>query len=100
MNDLIEIIRAATTDGATDEQKRAAATACRHLATAFDTQPGRPLAPPAPPSPLAMLGQLNIDQVLDLAIAKLRAKLGDEAPATATSGFRPPQLILPRGGGG
>ena len=86
MNDIIEMISAATSDGATAEQKNAAASACRHLAAALETQQGQPLGPQPPTSPLAAFGRLDFDQALDLVIGKLRAKLGSDAPTPGEAG--------------
>ncbi len=109
MTDLIETIRVATSDDATPDQKRAAAAACRTLLTSLETRPGETLGlpilpshpmatPPAPatPSPLALLAQLDVDQVLDLVIAKLRARVPDAATVT-TRRYAPPPLKLPGG---
>jgi hypothetical protein len=109
MTDLIETIRIATTDGATPDQKRAAAAACRTLLTSLEARPGETLGLPilpshpmaavpaaAPASPLAMLAQLDVDQVLDLVIAKLRARVPDAATVT-TRRYTPPPLELPGG---
>ena len=100
MNDLIETIRAAAMGTATDEQKKTAAAACRAMAAALDGQPGQPLVTNAPATPLAALAQLDVDQVLDLVIAKLRAKLGGGAPTAPRHTFQMPPLKLPGGGGG
>jgi hypothetical protein len=68
MDQLIELIRAATASGATTEHKAAGAQACRTILAALDTEPGKPLAPPiaasAPTRP-------SLDQILDMAIARL-----------------------------
>ncbi len=109
MTDLIETIRVATADGATPDQKRAAAAACRTLLTSLEARPGETLGLPilpshpmaalptaAPASPLAMLAQLDVDQVLDLVIAKLRARVPDAATVT-TRRYAPPPLKLPGG---
>lgn len=109
MTDLIDTIRVATADGATPDQKRAAAAACRTLLTSLEARPGETLGLPilashpmaalptaAPASPLAMLAQLDVDQVLDLVIAKLRARVPDTATVT-TRRYAPPPLKLPGG---
>src|SRR5262245_39319548 len=69
MNDLIEAIRAAVADGATTEQKAAGVQACRTIATALGTEPGKSFTLPG--APLPMTSRVSIDQVLDLAIARL-----------------------------
>ncbi|HLL21739.1 MAG TPA: hypothetical protein VK427_06395 [Kofleriaceae bacterium] len=100
MDDLIETIRTAIATDASDETRAAGAQACRTLLTALDTKPGEPLTgePPAssppesagapfastwsPPDPHAaahaiasVLRGMTPDQLLDLAIARLRAAL-------------------------
>lgn len=86
MNDLIEAIRVATSPDASDEVKTAGANACRMILAALEAQAGEPLVeavPAATPIQMAMgaLRGLPPDQLLDLAIAKLRATLpADAAP--------------------
>ena len=86
----LETIRAAFVDGASSDQRRAATVACRTLAAVLEAAPGQPLATiPTTSSTLPNLAallphlrQLDVDQVLDLVIAKLSAKLptGTELP--------------------
>jgi hypothetical protein len=83
MDTLIETIRFAVTDSATAQQKQAGAAACRTILTALEGQVGQPLA--APPS----APQVGVDQMLDLAIAKLRSMLPAEGAARA------PRLAIP-----
>lgn len=70
MNELIDAIRAAVADGATTEQKAAGVQACRAIATALGTEPGKPLTVPGV-APTPSTSRVSIDQVLDLAIARL-----------------------------
>lgn len=70
MQELIEMIRIATASDATHEQKAAGVQACRTIATALDTEPGKPLTLPGL-APMANTSRVSIDQVLDLAIARL-----------------------------
>lgn len=100
METLIEAIRVALLPDATDEAKHQGALACRTILTALDTKEGEPLAaqaeptavpPPPAPSPaiephqvaaiVGALRELPAEQLLDLAIARLRAAL----PATAAT---------------
>ena len=89
MNDLIDSIRAALAPGATPEAKGKGMDACRAILAALGASPGEPMSAVVPANPVAALvGALRgvpPDQLLDLAIAKLRAALpaGVEA-ATAT----------------
>ncbi len=105
MEDLIEKMRAATATDATDETRAEGAQACRTLLTALETKPGEPMATavtvPAPiPSdsatPLATVHALasalrgmTPDQLLDLAITRLRAALpaGAEVPTAQAIKF-------------
>jgi len=70
MDQLIDTIRAAIAADASKEQKAAGLQACRTITAALDTEPGKPIVllgtPPRPP-----LSGVSLDQVLDLAIAKL-----------------------------
>ncbi|MBV8758682.1 MAG: hypothetical protein JO257_15455 [Deltaproteobacteria bacterium] len=85
MVDLIEAIRVAVAPDATPEARVAGATACRAILTALEATPGEPMtaAPVAPPTPVtAIVGALRgvpPDQLLDLAIAKLRSMLPADA---------------------
>jgi len=71
MNELIEAIRMAVAEGATTEQKATGVLACRTIATALDTEPGKSFTLPGVPLPV--MSRVSIDQVLDLAIARLSA---------------------------
>lgn len=108
MEKLIDIIKEALADGATAEQKAAAAQACRTVAAALDAKPGEPIAappsgdaapPPAPPTvaPLAVLGKLSPDQALDLLIAKLRAAVPAQTEPARTRGFKVQLVQVPAG---
>ncbi|HEU0029886.1 MAG TPA: hypothetical protein VFQ53_04580 [Kofleriaceae bacterium] len=110
MEDLIESIRLAIAPDATDEARAEGATACRSILSALEAKPGEPLATPAVPamatvpSPEAVasivgaLRSVPPEQLLDLAIARLRAALppGQAAPAVQPVKF---QLVpIPRRG--
>ncbi len=100
-DNLIEQIRAAVAEGATEETRAAGANACRTLLAALDTQPGAamgtvptPLAAPIQaPQIAAVVSALRgvpPDQLLDLAIQRLRAALpaGVEVPAVPSLKFQ------------
>jgi len=72
MNELIEAIRVAVTDGATAEQKATGAQACRTIIAALGAEPGKPIVLPGAPKPHPP-SALSFDQALDLVIARLRA---------------------------
>jgi hypothetical protein len=82
MDALIDIIRSAVASGASTDQKAAGVQACRTIAAALDTEPGKTFVLPSAPQP-SPLSRLSIDQVLELAIAKLSsvATERDAAPA-------------------
>jgi hypothetical protein len=81
MDTILETIRAAIEPNATAEARVAGAAACRMMLAALEGTPGEPMAAavPATPSPIAsIVGALRgvpPEQLLDLAIAKLRAAL-------------------------
>lgn len=95
MEELIETIRAATIAEASNDAREAGAYACRTLLAALSTKPGEPLVSAAsspesslsvpvhaPTSPnvaaqaiASMLRGMTPDQLLDIAIARLRAAL-------------------------
>ena len=95
MDNLIDAIRAASQSDASPEARAAGAAACRTILTALERGAGQPLAAaaPAPPSPVAaMVGALRgvpPDQLLELAIARLRAALpaGTDVPAVTPLKF-------------
>lgn len=105
MDDLIEKMRAATANDASDEARAAGAQACRTLLTALEAKPGESMATavtvPTPvqegsATPLATVQALAAalrgmtpDQLLDLAITRLRAALpaGAEAPTAQAVKF-------------
>jgi hypothetical protein len=103
MDTLIDSIRAAITDGATDDTKRAGANACRAILAALDAAPGSSLAAPAPAinaSVIGALGRMDLNQLLDVAIARLRVlnASNSNAPPTPSRGVSFPLVPIPRGG--
>lgn len=103
MEALLETIRLATANDATDEVRAAGATACRTILIALDAKPGDPLLPPTAPvvpdSPIAAvvagLRGVPVDQLLDLAIAKLRTLVpADVTPIAPRMSI--PMIQVPR----
>lgn len=95
MDQLLEAIRTATATDASDEARAAGAHACRTILTALQAKPGEALAPVAvEASPMqtvvAALRGMPPEQLLDLAIARLKAALpaGAEAPAVQPVKFQ------------
>lgn len=80
MTNLLDCIRIALAEGATPEQKQAGATACCAVYAALSPPPGVPISVPHAPRP-----GVNLDQVLDLAINKLRAMVPSDAASEVTT---------------
>lgn len=103
MDQLLEAIRNATATDATDDARTAGAHACRTILTALEAKPGESLAPPigaaVPDSPIAAvvagLRGVPMDQLLDLAISKLRTMVPAEAATPATK-IAIPLIQVPR----
>lgn len=94
MDHLIDTIKNAIAQDASDEARAVGAQACRTILLALETPAGEPLAPPTETAAVAPTAALHAvvaamrtmppDQLLDLAIARLKAALpaGTEAPQT------------------
>jgi len=88
MDALIDQIRAALAPDASDEARSAAVTACDTIANAFAANE------PPPANPIAEVAKtlrgIPAEQLLDMAIAKLRAALpaGTEVPAVPKLEFQ------------
>ncbi|MCW5807685.1 MAG: hypothetical protein KIT31_35355 [Deltaproteobacteria bacterium] len=95
MQGLIDVIRASVSSGATSEQKAAGAQACRTILAALASEPGKPIALPGIPAPSPQQARLSIDQVLDLAIARL-SMIASEREAAPQPQPVPQGLRVPR----
>lgn len=105
MNDLIHTISAAIAEGASDEARAAGATACRTMLIALEAKEGEPLAAPVPMAAISNPGDVAaivaglrgvpVDQLLDLAIAKLRTLVPAE-PAAPVKKLAIPLVPVPR----
>ena len=85
MTEIIDAIRAAIEPEATAEARAAGAAGCRAILSSLEPQlpTVQPIVAPEPVAQLAtMLRGMNVDQLFDVAIAKLRA-LEAARPATA-----------------
>jgi hypothetical protein len=91
MQELIEAIRIAVTEGASAEQKSIGAQACRTILAALGSEPGKPIVLPGAPKPHP-LSTVSFDQALDLVIARLRGV----ADAREQAEKEPPAAV-PRG---
>ncbi len=103
MDQLLEAIRTATTSGATAEARIAGAHACRTILTALEAIPGQPLAPIAAPSnameaAVGVLRGIPPDQLLDLAIARLKAALPADTKVEQVRPFALPLVPIPAPG--
>jgi hypothetical protein len=88
MQEMIETIRTAATDGATPDQKAAGAVACRAILAALEAEPGKALVLPGAPTPGPLAG-LSPEQALDLVIARLSAVAdAKDRPAQTATGPR------------
>jgi len=92
MDTFIETIRTAVGEGATADQKQAGAVACRAILTALEGHAGHALTAPvlAPTTP-----RLEVDQVLDLVISRLRTMVPVD-PAAAPARLSFPMVTAPR----
>src|SRR5687768_10547498 len=104
MEKFIEAIRLATTPDATDEARAAGVHACRAILSALDAQPGKPLSMPTAPTPLqsavTALSNVPAEQLLDLAITKLRSLLPEGTTIEPVLPLRLPLLPIQLAGGG
>lgn len=80
MENLLEAIRAAVVTDASAEVRAAGAQACRTILAALEATPGAPIQATAVPDVpianlVATLRGVPMEQLLDLAIARLRATL-------------------------
>ena len=102
MDNLIESIRSAIAQDASPEVRATGVAACRAILSALEATPGQPLASAAvvTPSPAAIaqvvaaFRGVPADQLLDIAIGKLRAALpaGTEVPQAQPLKFQ----MIPR----
>ena len=84
MQEMIDAIRAALTEGATADQKTSGVHACRTIATALEAQVGKPITLPGAPTPGPLAG-ISSEQALDLLIARLRVVAADKDTKEATT---------------
>jgi len=100
MNELIEAIRVAVAGGATTEQKAIGAQACRTIIAALGAEPGKPIVLPGAPQ-AHPLSRLSLDQILDLAIARLSqiaaAREAQPAPPAQPAPTAQPKPTAQRG---
>ncbi len=93
MDQMIEAIRTAVTDGATSEQKAAGAVACRAILAALEAEAGKAIVLAGAPTPGPLAG-ISPDQALDLLIARLTAVAEKQAQATTAPAARAAPLRI------
>lgn len=102
MENFIEAIRAAAASDATEEVRAAGAQACRMILQVLDAKAGEPLtsAVAAPQSPVASMVAtmrgMPIDQLLEIAIAKLRSALPEGRTVPEVEPLRINLVALPQ----
>lgn len=88
MNDLLETIRISLASDATPDARRAGAAACRQILAGLEVATAQAQPPPlnaqAIASVVAALRGVPPEQLLDLAIAKLRSALPADATVAQT----------------
>jgi len=104
MDELFNTIRNAIATDASPTARVAGAQACRTILAALEGTPGQPLVAPPPSSPmqavLAALSNTPPEQLLDLAIAKLKALVPVESQPQTIQSLRIPLVpIIPQRGG-
>lgn len=101
METLLEAIRLAAAPEASPEIRAAGAQACRTILAALETKPGEELANSAPLNTTTQVAQMigtlrgvPIEQLLDLAIARVRAALpsGSDVPRPKPLNFHVVQI--------
>lgn len=105
MDQLLEAIRAAIAADSTDEVKAAGASACRTILTALEAKAGEPMVHPAmlasSSNPIEAIASavrgMPVEQLLDVAIARLRAALPQDANTPALRPLAIPLVPVPRG---
>lgn len=103
MDQTIETIRLALLPDASDEARAAGATACRAILATLEAQPGQPLTQAVQTSTpiqaaIATVGGMPSEQLLDLAIAKLRALLPEGTTVEPVAPLRFPLVPPPPAG--
>ena len=97
MTELIEAIRLAVAEGASDDARAAGVSACRTILAALDASVGEPLAAPGVPpiaAAVAAFRGMSPEQLLDLAIARLKAALPASTEAQREAALKLPLVPI------
>ena len=105
MENLIDAIRTAVASEASSEARSAGADACRTILAALEGQRSAPLAQSPHPAAalqtaIAMLRGIPVDQLLDVAITRIKAALPPGAVPDDVQRLNIPLVIVPQLGGG
>ena len=101
MQGAIDSIAAALAKDASPEAKRDGAVACRAVLSVLEPRGPDAVTPPAPPAPhvaalVAALRGMPMEQILDLAITKLRSSLPVGTEVAPVSSLKLPIIPIPR----
>src|SRR5438067_1750597 len=101
MQAAIDSIASALASDASPEAKRAGAAACRAVLAALERRAPDAVTPPTPPAPhiaalVAALRGMPMEQVLDLAIARLRTALPAGMDVAPVASLKLPIIPIPR----
>lgn len=101
MESLLDTIRVAVSADATNEAKALGASACRTILAALEAKPGEPLVTTTQAThpiiaAVSMLRGLPVDQLLDVAITRLRAALPGNETAPSVQALNVPLVAVPQ----
>jgi hypothetical protein len=105
MENLIEAIRAATASDATPDARAAGAQACRTILAALEATPGKAIETGSQPCTslqaiVTALRGMPPDQLIDLAITRLKAALPAGTEIESVPRLNVPLIAVPKIGGG
>lgn len=101
MQAAIDSIAAALVNDASPEAKRDGAAACRAVLAVLEPRASDVVTPPTPPPPhvaalVAALRGMPMEQILDLAIARLRTSLPAGTDVSPVASLKLPMIPIPR----
>ena len=100
MEELIDKIRAAMAADATAEARTAGAAACRCVLALIEPTPTPAIPPDVVPKMVAMVRGMDLDQLLGVAVERLRAVTtarGETVPTEPPRSINIPMVPIPRG---
>lgn len=101
MHAAIDAIAGALANDSSPEAKRDGAAACRAVLAVLEPRAPGDVTPPAPPAPhvaalVAAIRGMPMEQVLELAIAKLRSSLPAGTDVAPVASLKLPIIPIPR----